>query len=156
MCVAAGPTRLAPMAMLGPMKRSIALLAALILLASCAITSRDATMDLPGTSWVLAEIDGTAPAGETPPTIAFDDQGSVTGTGGCNTFNGEVTIDGSDVTFGPLATTQMFCGEDGVADQEQAFLTALQDVTSYTVDDQGRLVLEDGATLTFEVAGEAQ
>ncbi len=50
----------------------------------------------------------------------------------------------------------MFCAEEGVADQEQAFLTALQDVTSYTVDDEGRLVLEDGATLTFEVAGEAQ
>ena len=36
------------------------------------------------------------------------------------------------------------------------FFTALQDVTSYTVDDEGRLVLEDGATLTFEVAGEAE
>ena len=90
---------------------------------------------------MLADLDGTAPVGETPPTIAFDDQGSVSGTGGCNTFNGEVTIDGSDLTFGPLATTQMFCAEEGVADQEQAFLTALQDVTSYTVDDEGRLVL---------------
>jgi heat shock protein HslJ len=138
------------------MKRSIALLAAVVLLVGCAITSRDATIDLPGTSWVLAELDGTAPVGETPPTLAFDDQGGVTGTGGCNTYNGEVTIDGSDLTFSPLATTQMFCAEEGVADQEQAFLTALQDVTSYTVDDEGRLVLEDGATLTFEVAGEAQ
>ena len=138
------------------MKRSIALFAALVLLAGCAITSRDATMDLPGTSWVLAELDGTAPVGETPPTLAFDDHGGVTGTGGCNTYNGEVTIDGSDLTFSPLATTQMFCAEEGVADQEQAFLTALQDVTSYTVDDEGRLVLQDGATLTFEVAGEAQ
>jgi heat shock protein HslJ len=142
--------------MLRPMKRSVALLVALVLLAGCAITSRDATIDLPGTSWVLVDIDGTAPVGETPPTIAFDDQGSVTGTGGCNTFNGDVTIDGSDLSFGPLATTQMACVEDGVADQEAAFLTALQDVTSYTVDDEGRLVLEDGATLTFEVAAEAQ
>jgi len=142
------------MAMLRPMKRSIALLVALVLLAGCDITSRDATIDLPGTSWVLAELDGAAPVGETTPTIAFDDQGGVTGTGGCNTYNGEVTIDGSDLTFSPLATTQMFC--EDVADQEQAFLTALQDVTSYTVDDEGRLVLQDGATLTFEVAGEAQ
>jgi heat shock protein HslJ len=138
------------------MKRSIALLVALVLLAGCDITSRDATIDLPGTSWVLADIDGTAAVGETPPTLDFDDQGGVSGTGGCNTYNGEVTIDGSEVTFGPLATTQMFCAEDGVADQEQAFLTALQDVTSYTVDNEGRLVLQDGATLTFEVAGEAE
>jgi heat shock protein HslJ len=138
------------------MKRSIALLTALVLLAGCAITSRDSTTDLPGTSWTLVELDGAAPVGETPPTIAFDDQGSVTGTGGCNTFNGEVTIDGSDMSFSPLATTQMFCAEEGVADQEQAFLAALQDVTSYSVDDEGRLVLEDGATLTFEVAAGQQ
>ncbi len=50
----------------------------------------------------------------------------------------------------------MFCGEDGVADQEQAFLAAVQEATSYTVDDEGRLVLQDGATLTFEVAAEAE
>ena len=135
------------------MKRSIALVA-LFALAGCAITSRDATIELPGTSWVLVELDGTAPVGETPPTIAFDDQGSVSGTGGCNTFNGEVTIDGSDLTFGPLATTQMFCGEDGVADQEQAFLVAVQEATSYTIDNEGRLVLEGEAPLVFEVAAE--
>jgi len=141
--------------MLRPMKRSIALLAAIVLLAGCAITSRDATMDLPGTSWVLVDLDGTAPVGETPPTIAFDDQGTVTGTGGCNTFNGEVTIDGSDMSVGPLASTQMACEED-ISTQEAAFFTALQDVTSYTVDNEGRLVLQDGGTLTFEVAAEAQ
>jgi len=137
------------------MKRSIALLAAIVILAGCAITSRDATMDLPGTSWVLVDLDGTAPVGETAPTIAFDDQGSVTGTGGCNTFNGDVTIDGSDLSFGPLASTQMACEED-ISNQEAAFFTALQDVTSYTVDNDGRLVLQDGGTLTFEVAAEAQ
>jgi heat shock protein HslJ len=137
------------------MKRSIVLLA-IFALAGCAITSRDVTIDLPGTSWVLVDLDGAAPVGETPPTIAFDDQGGVTGTAGCNTFNGEVTIDGSDLSFGPLATTQMACVEEGVADQEQAFLAAVQDATSYTVDDEGRLVLQDGATLTFEVAAEAQ
>jgi heat shock protein HslJ len=139
------------------MKRLIApLVVVVMVLAACDITSRDATIDLPGTSWVLVELDGAAPVGETPPTIAFDDQGGVTGTGGCNTFNGEVTIDGSDLTFSPPAATQMFCPEDGVSDQEQAFLVALEDVTSFTIDDEGRLVLEDGSTLTFEVAAEAQ
>jgi heat shock protein HslJ len=142
--------------MLWAMKRLIAPLLVLVVLAGCVITSRDATMDLPGTLWVLVDLDGAAPVGETPPTLAFDDQGGVTGLAGCNTFNGEVTIDGSDLTFGPLATTQMACVEEGLADQEQAFLAALQDATSYTIDDEGRLVLEDGGTLTFEVAAEAE
>ena len=137
------------------MKRSIVLLAALAL-AGCAITSRQATTDLPGTSWVVVDIGGDAPVGATAPPIAFDDQGTVTGTGGCNTFSGEVTIDGSDLTFGPLASTQMACEED-VSNQEQAFFTALQGVTGYTIDDEGRLVLEgDDGSLTFEVAAEAE
>ena len=105
---------------------------------------------------MLVELDGAAPVGETAADDRLRRPGRRHRHGGCNTFNGEVTIDGSDLTFGPLATTRMACAEAGVADQEQAFLAAVQDATSYTVDDEGRLVLEDGATLTFEVAAEAQ
>ena len=142
--------------MLASMKRLIALLS-VVVLAGCAMTGQDATIDLPGTSWVLVELDGSEPVGETPPTLAFDDQGSVTGQAGCNSFNAEVTIDGSDLTFGPVASTRMACVEEGVADQEQAFLAALQDTTSFTVDDEGRLILEGGgATLTFEAGTEAE
>ena len=54
-----------------------------------------------------------------------------------------------------LDTAHAFINE-AIGGKEQAFLAALQDVTSYTVDDEGRLVLQDGSTLTFEVAGEAE
>jgi heat shock protein HslJ len=138
------------------MKRLIAILS-VVVLSGCAMTGQDATIDLPGTSWVLVELDGAEAVGETPPTLAFDDQGSVTGLAGCNSFNAEVTIDGSDLTVGPVASTQMACVEEGVADQEQAFLAALQDATSFTTDDDGRLVIEGGgATLTFEAGTEAE
>jgi heat shock protein HslJ len=137
------------------MKRSIALLA-LMALAGCAITSRDATTELPGTSWTLVDLDGEQPAGEPPPSITFTDEGSVTGSTGCNTFNGEVTIDGSAITFGPLATTRMACVDPVAGEQEQAFLVAMDAVTGYTIDGEGRLVLEGGAPLTFEVAPEAE
>jgi heat shock protein HslJ len=137
------------------MKRSIAVLAVLAL-SGCAISSREATMDLPGTSWVLVDLDGAAPVGETPPSVAFDEVGGVNGSTGCNNFSGEVTIDGNDMSFGALATTRMACLDDATAAQEQAFLAAMEAVTSYTIDDQGRLVLEGGAPLTFEVATEAE
>ena len=133
------------------MKRSIALLA-LLALAACAITSREATTELPGTSWTLVELDGAEAVGETPPSIAFTDEGGVTGSTGCNTFNGEVTIDGSELSFGPLATTRMACLDESASAQEQAFLLAMEDVTGYTIDSEGQLVLEGGASLTFEVA----
>ncbi len=137
------------------MKRSIALLA-LLAVAGCAITSRQATTELPGTSWTLVDLDGAEPVGETPPSITFTDEGSVTGSTGCNTFNGEITIDGSELSFGPLATTRMACVDPAASEQEQAFLVAMESVSGYTIDSEGRLVLEGDASLTFEVAAEAE
>jgi putative lipoprotein len=138
------------------MKRSIVLLAALAL-GGCAITSREATTDLPGTSWELVELDGADVSGEVPPTLVFDESGNVSGTTGCNTFNGEVSIDGSDLTFGPLAMTRMACVDEDLAAQEAGYVNVLQAVTGYTIDDDGRLVLEgDEGSLTFEVAAEAK
>ncbi len=137
------------------MKRSLALaVLAAIALPACAITSRDATTELPGTSWELVEIDGAAPAADPPPTLTFEDDGTVSGSGGCNTFSGGVTIDGTSLSFGPLASTQMAC-PDPVGQEEQAFLLAMDEVTEYTIDDEGRLVLEGGTPLVFEVAAEA-
>jgi heat shock protein HslJ len=137
------------------MKISTALFA-MLALAGCAITSRDATTELPGTAWTLVDLDGAEPVGTTVPTIAFTDDGGVTGTTGCNTFNGEVTIDGGELTLGPLATTRMACADPAAGEQEQAYLAALESVTGYTIDDQGRLVLTGDASLTFEVAPEAE
>jgi heat shock protein HslJ len=49
----------------------------------------------------------------------------VSGSAGCNQYNGSYTLDGDTVTIGPLASTMMACEQD-VMDQEAAFLTALQ------------------------------
>ena len=138
------------------MKRSLAtLVVAAVIISACAITSREATTDLPGSSWVLVEIDGEAPAADPPPTLAFNEDGTVTGSAGCNTFNGSVAIDGSALEFGPLATTRMACADPAIGEQETALLQALQATTGYTIDDEGRLVLTGGdAELIFEVAGE--
>ena len=125
---------------------------AIVTLAACAITERAATTDLPGTSWQLVDLDGAEPVADAVPTLTFDEAGGVSGTTGCNTFNAEVSIDGNAVTFGPMATTRMACPDRAVTEQEQAFTAAMEDVTSYTIDGEGRLVLQGGAPLTFEVA----
>ena len=128
----------------------------LLSLVACAITSRVATTNLPGTSWLLVDLDGAEPVGETRPHLTFDAEGGVSGSTGCNTFSGEVAIDGPSLTIGSLATTDMACLDPEVAAQEVAFLAALEAVTGYTIDDQGRLVLQGAAPLTFEVGGEAE
>jgi putative lipoprotein len=136
------------------MKRSLVLLAVATAVSACAITSREATTDLPGTSWALIELDGAEPVADAAPTLAFAEDGTVSGSTGCNTFTGSVTIDGTSLEFGPLATTRMACADPAVSDQEQAFLLAVEGVTSYTIDEDGRLVLEGDAPLVFEVAAE--
>jgi heat shock protein HslJ len=134
------------------MRRAALLGLAVLSLAACAITERAATTELPGTSWQLVDLDGTLPVADAVPTLNFDQAGAVNGSTGCNTYNGEVSIDGNAITFGPLATTMMACADPDADAQERAFTAAIEDVDSYTIDDEGRLVLQGGAPLTFEVA----
>jgi putative lipoprotein len=132
--------------------RRLAIFLTAFFVAGCAVTTRVATMDLPGSTWELVAIDGEALAGDAVPTLAFDEQGAVSGSTGCNTFSGEVAVDGNALSFGPLVTTRMACADPAANAQEEAFLSAMEGVSGYTVDDQGRLVLQGGPELTFEVA----
>jgi heat shock protein HslJ len=71
---------------------------------------------------------------------------SVSGSSGCNTYNGSYTLDGDALTIGPLATTRMAC-EPAIMDQETAFLAAL--AASTKVEQTGATVTlrnADGAT----------
>ena len=131
---------------------AVSILVALVL-TGC-IVGREATTDLPGTSWVLVELDGADPVADAVPTMEFGEDGTVSGNASCNTYNAAVTIDGSELSFGPVATTRMMCADPAAADQETAFVAALSGVSSYTIDSEGRLVLEGDAPLTFEVAPE--
>jgi putative lipoprotein len=132
--------------------RRLAILLTAFFVAGCAVTTRVATMDLPGSTWELVAMNGEAVAGDAVPTVAFDEQGAVSGSTGCNTFSGEVAIDGNALSFGPLVTTRMACADPAANAREEAFLSAMEGVSGYTVDDQGRLVLQGGPELTFEVA----
>ncbi|HYH93511.1 MAG TPA: META domain-containing protein [Candidatus Saccharimonadales bacterium] len=109
--------------------------------------SADAAVALPGTSWLLASI-GDAPVADVVPTLEFGADGSASGNAGCNTYNGTYTIDGATIAFGPLISTKMACGGEQDA-TESAFLGALQAATGWSVDAEGRLVLEGTQPLTF-------
>ena len=82
-------------------------------------------------SWVVesyATTPGTpiAPIAGTDLSVVFRFH-RVGGSSGCNTFQGPYTQDGNLAGIGPLATTQMACAEDVMA-QETAFLKALQGI----------------------------
>ena len=108
---------------------------------------------LPKTSWTATGVNNgkeavvsTAATGAI--TMTFGDDGTVAGTGGCNSYTGtyEPTQDGG-LTFGPIAATARACADPDVDATEQAFFAALPRVTSYRIDGlQLTLLDETGAT----------
>jgi heat shock protein HslJ len=80
-------------------------------------------------------------------TTLFGADGTVSGSSGCNTYNGPYTVSGSSITIGPLASTRRACAADEANAQEQAFLAALGASTRYMlVGDRLTLRNDDGAT----------
>ena len=106
--------------------------------------------ELVGTAWILGDLPGQV-LPEARPTIAFSGDGTVSGFGSCNDFNGTYTVSGSSLTFSPLATTRKTCG-DAVDKIEQAYLAAVQATTAYEITSDAKLKLTAGATtLTYSV-----
>ena len=66
--------------------------------------------------------------------------GEVSGTTGCNTFNGPYETDGETIEIGPLAATRAACPTEELQQQEDDYLAALQLATTFTVSG-GRLDL---------------
>ena len=141
--------------MLPPMKRVLAVIVLGIALAACGGegASPSTSAGLEGTSWTLVKIGDQEITLETPPTLTVGADGAVSGSTGCNTYNGTATIEGDSISFGDLATTMVHCsGAPGIT--ETAFLAAVNEVEAFAIDSQGRLVLEDGVVLVFEPAEE--
>jgi heat shock protein HslJ len=115
------------------------------------------SVSLEGTSWQLTGLNtGLAmmsPVDDSEITATFED-GTVSGTAGCNQYNAPYTLEDATLTIGPAAGTRMACMEpEGVMEQEADYLAALEDVVTYTVlRDQLRLTDADGATLLSFVA----
>ena len=126
---------------LKPMRRAAALVigAAALALSGAAMADDD---DPPTASWVAFELNGKAVEG---PTLQYTTE-KVSGTGGCNQFNGPITIEDDAIQIGPLASTRMMC--EGKADVEAQYFAALQAARTFTLDGEV-LVLkaEDGHAL---------
>jgi heat shock protein HslJ len=71
------------------------------------------------------------------------------GTSACNQYFAQATLDGSEVTVGPVGSTEMACAEPRMT-LEQHYLTALQRVTSAAADDQALTLRGDGVQMAFE------
>ena len=110
--------------------------------------------DLSGKPWVLKSYgdadNPTAVIAGTEVTAEFSD-GEVGGSAGCNHYFGSYEVDGEKLTFGPLASTEMWCEEpEGRMDQEYSYLQALGKAGQYEIKD-GELIITgtDDQVVTF-------
>jgi heat shock protein HslJ len=87
-------------------------------------------------------------------TATFAEDGTLSGSGGCNTFNAGYTVEGADgLTIGPIASTRMAC-EQEIMDAEAAYFAALENVATYEASgDTLTLRDADGATQVTYTAG---
>jgi len=113
--------------------------------------------------WLLERYDAPGVETAVPKEVVADarfGEGRVSGSGGCNSFNGAANVSGASLAVGPLAATQMACsGAPAVV--EAAYLANLARAASFTAtpeslsifDASGRLVLLFGVAAANPVAG---
>jgi heat shock protein HslJ len=119
-----------------------------LVLAACTSSSSPTGGDLTGKFWALTELMGKPPVAGTGISAQFTTDSKVSGSAGCNRYNGTYTVSGSNITFfSPLATTMVMC-EQTVMDQESAYLKALGEAKTFAIrGDQLTLAGADGAVL---------
>ncbi|MGZ4911318.1 MAG: META domain-containing protein [Halobacteriota archaeon] len=123
-----------------------------------ATSTTSPALQLEGTTWKLISLVTETSMNNTLPnttiTAIFDD-GNVTGSSGCNRYFGSYQLNKTEINFGQVGSTLMFCPDpDGVMTQETAYLLLLKDVTSYAISNN-ELTLSDSLgnpQLVFEAA----
>ncbi len=97
------------------------------------------TNSLSKTSWKVTGYNNgkeavVGPIANTNPTIIFGDDGTISGSAGCNTYSGTFNLNGEKISIGPLASTQRECIEPvGIMEQESSFLTFLEKADTWSI-----------------------
>jgi heat shock protein HslJ len=142
-------------------RRSKAMLLAVAIvtaLSACesAVSDDDRADRLSQQDWVAQTIAGAPVVNPGRVTLSFAN-GRVSGRGGCNLYSGPVEIGRGTLKIGPLISTKMACGQDGVMPQESAYLNALQSASRYSFGGDGKLNISTSAgALVYEGAPRQQ
>jgi heat shock protein HslJ len=80
---------------------------------------------LTGSQWKLEDLAGGGVIDHSAATLAFPEAGKIAGNDSCNSFFGNVEINGTAIKLMPLGATRMACPE-AVMNQETKYMDALQ------------------------------
>ena len=110
------------------------------------------TTAIENTKWLLSqhgtqEMNLQAVLEGTEITATFNSKDKqVTGSAGCNTYYGNYQIKKDELSISMLAWTEMACLEpEGVIEQEQQYLSALQSAERYTIEDSELIIFCSGS-----------
>lgn len=96
--------------------------------------------------WTLLTLNGAPLLTGSTINATFED-GKITGYSGCNSYGGAYTVKGSGLQFREIAITLVACLQDGVMDQEQAYMKALSNVTKFRLDGNRLELLDKSGTM---------
>lgn len=99
-----------------------------------------------GAAWSIDSLDGKPIVPGSNVTIQFAEDGSVTGSAGCNRYRGSYVVRGTELTIGPVMSTKMACNSD-VDGQESRFLTALAGPLVFYVEQGVLHMTRDNSTV---------
>jgi len=90
-----------------------------------------ANVGLTGTKWKLVKLNGKIITDDKAYISFSEENGRVSGNGGCNAFNGEFTVkEYNRITMSKVAATLMACPD---MENESEFLRLLETVDNYTI-----------------------
>ncbi|HLO18232.1 MAG TPA: META domain-containing protein [Anaerolineales bacterium] len=105
-------------------------------ISACSAKKQETSASLIG-SWKLTSY---GPASTQTPAVAdaeanlaFNQDGTVTGNSGCNSFGGNYKVKGDQITFDQIVSTLMAC-DDPRMKQEDAVHKVLTDTTTYKIE----------------------
>jgi polar amino acid transport system substrate-binding protein len=106
---------------------------------------------LAGTQWTAtAYLDGPEMKTVLPGTsltAAFEADGTLSGSAGCNSYTASYLTDGNLLTIYPPQRQQMVCADpEGIMEQEQGFLAALTSASAFSMEG-GQLFVQDATGL---------
>lgn len=104
-----------------------------------------------GKDWLVEDIQGTDIIGSSPATFSIGEDGTVSGSGGCNRYFSKATLDGDKISFATIGSTYVQCPTE-LMNQEQKFLDILGKTRSYRVDLDKLLLLDANGTEMAKLA----
>lgn len=98
--------------------------------------------------WLVEDIAGRGVIDYAQTTLQFDADGHLTGNTACNEYSATHDVGGTELHIADAKLTKRACPA-AVMDQEERFLGILSDVSSFSIDDSGALILSTPSGTTM-------